>query len=214
MMAMALAAAIALTAGVYAADRRGRAGDAIVMGASQIGIAVPNFWLAILLVIVFAVTLRLVPAGGFPGWGQPVAGARRADPARGRARRRAGGDPDPRHALGAHRGAERGFHAHRARKGRIAPRRALAPRAAERADVPILTIMGLQFANLIAGAIVVENVFVLPGLGRLMLQSISNRDTLVVENCVMLTAVIVIGLNFIVDIACAAIDPRLRAPAA
>jgi ABC-type microcin C transport system permease subunit YejB len=59
-----------------------------------------------------------------------------------------------------------------------------------------------------------ENVFVLPGLGRLMLQSISNRDTLVVENGVMLLALIVIGLNFIVDIACAAIDPRLRASAA
>src|ERR1700684_2076426 len=67
LMAMALAAAIGLAAGVYAADRRGRAGDAIVMGLSQIGIAVPNFWLAILLVLVFAVTLRLVPAGGFPG---------------------------------------------------------------------------------------------------------------------------------------------------
>ena len=70
--------------------------------------------------------------------------------------------------------------------------------------------MGLQFANLIAGAIVVENVFVLPGLGRLMLQSISNRDTLVVENAVMLTAIMVIGLNFVVDLVCAAIDPRLR----
>ena len=70
-MAMALAAAIALVAGVYAADRRGSKGDAIVMGASQIGLAVPNFWLAILLVIVFAVTLRWVPAGGFPGWISP-----------------------------------------------------------------------------------------------------------------------------------------------
>src|SRR5208282_2741691 len=71
-MAMALAAVIALAAGVYAADRRGRTGDAIVMGMSQIGLAVPNFWLAILLVIVFAVSLRLAPAGGFPGWGEPM----------------------------------------------------------------------------------------------------------------------------------------------
>ena len=76
----------------------------------------------------------------------------------------------------------------------------------------MLTIMGLQFANLIAGAIVVENVFVLPGLGRLMLQSISNRDTLVVEDGVMLIAILVIGLNFVVDVACAAIDPRLQEP--
>src|SRR5271165_5178746 len=70
-MAMALSAAIALAAGVYAADRRGRAGDAVVMGLTQVGLAVPNFWLAILMVIVFAVTLRRVPAGGFPGWAHP-----------------------------------------------------------------------------------------------------------------------------------------------
>src|SRR5271167_4310704 len=72
LMAMAFAAAAGLAAGVYAADRRGRPGDAIIMGASQVGIAVPSFWLAILLVIVFAVTLRLVPAGGFPGWREPA----------------------------------------------------------------------------------------------------------------------------------------------
>src|SRR5271156_7137486 len=72
LLAMALAAVIGLAAGVYAADRRGRVGDAVVMGFSQIGIAVPNFWLAILLVLVFAVTLRLVPAGGFPGWHDPA----------------------------------------------------------------------------------------------------------------------------------------------
>lgn len=101
-----------------------------------------------------------------------------------------------------------------ARAKGVSRRAALWRHALPNALVPILTVMGLQFANLIAGAIVVENVFVLPGLGRLMLQSISNRDTLVVENCVMLTAFIVIALNFLVDVACAAIDPRLRANAA
>jgi peptide/nickel transport system permease protein len=101
-----------------------------------------------------------------------------------------------------------------ARAKGVSRRAALWRHALPNALTPILTIMGLQFANLIAGAIVVENVFVLPGLGRLMLQSISNRDTLVVENGVMLLAVIVIGLNFVVDVVCAAIDPRLRAPAA
>jgi peptide/nickel transport system permease protein len=212
-MAMTLAAIIALAAGVYAADRRGTTGDAIVMGASQIGLALPNFWLAILLVIVFAVTLRLVPAGGFPGWGQPL--------------RAMAALVLPAIALGVVQAAiltrvtrsailetlSEDFMRTARAKG-VSRRAALWRHALPNALVPILTIMGLQFANLIAGAIVVENVFVLPGLGRLMLQSISNRDTLVVENGVMLTAIIVIGLNFIVDIACAAIDPRLRAPAA
>jgi len=208
-MAMALAAVLALAAGVYAADRRGRMGDALVMGASQVGLAVPNFWLAILLVIVFAVTFRLAPAGGFPGWGDPL--------------RAIGALILPAVSLGVVQASiltrvtrssliealNEDFMRTARAKG-VSRRRALWRHALPNALVPILTIMGLQFANLIAGAIVVENVFVLPGLGRLMLQSISNRDTLVVENAVMLTAVMVIGLNFIVDLVCAAIDPRLR----
>jgi len=212
-MAMALSAAIALAAGVYAADRRGRKGDAIVMGLSQIGLAVPNFWFAILLVIVFAVVLRLAPAGGFPGWGRPTSAI--------------GALVLPAIALAVVQAAiltrvTRSAviealgedYMRTARAKGVSRRAALWRHALPNALVPILTIMGLQFANLIAGAIVVENVFVLPGLGRLMLQSISNRDTLVVEDGVMLLAVIVIFLNFVVDVACAAIDPRLRAPQA
>jgi peptide/nickel transport system permease protein len=212
-MAMALAAFIALAAGVYAADRRRRPGDAIVMAASQVGLALPNFWLAILLVIVFAVMLRLTPAGGFPGWEEPMRALRALIL--------------PAVALGVVQAAiltrvtrsallealNEDFMRTARSKG-VSRRAALWRHALPNALVPILTIMGLQFANLIAGAIVVENVFVLPGIGRLMLQSISNRDTLVVENCVMLTAIIVIGLNFVVDVACAAIDPRLRNPVA
>src|ERR1700734_3579046 len=209
LMAMAFAAAVGLATGVYAADRRGRVGDAIVMGASQVGIAVPNFWLAILLVIVFAVTLTVVPAGGFPGWQEPA--------------RALGALILPAVALGAAQAAiltrvtrsaliealNEDFMRTARAKG-VSRRAALWRHALPNALTPILTIMGLQFANLIAGAIVVENVFVLPGLGRLMLQSISNRDTLVVENGVMLLALIAIGLNLIELLACAVIDPRLR----
>ena len=212
-LAMALAAAIALSAGLYAADRRGKTGDAIVMGTSQNGLAVPNFWFAILLVIVFAVMMRFAPAGGFPGWGAPL--------------RALGALVLPAIALGVVQAAIltrvtrsavieslNEDYMRTARAKGVSRRAALWRHALPNALVPILTIMGLQFANLIAGAIVVENVFVLPGLGRLMLQSISNRDTLVVEDGVMLIVIIVIGLNFLVDVACAAIDPRLRTPAA
>lgn len=208
-MAMALSAAIALLAGVYAADRRGRVGDAVVMGLSQLGLAVPNFWLAILLVIVFAVTFRLVPAGGFPGWGDPLrAFSALILPAASLAVVQAAIlTRVTRSALIEAIGED---YMRTARAKGVPRRTALWRHALPNALVPVLTIMGLQFANLIAGAIVVENVFVLPGLGRLMLQSISNRDTLVVQDCVMLIALLVIGLNFAVDIACAAIDPRLR----
>jgi len=211
-LAMALSTLVALSAGVYAADRRGRPGDAIVMAASQIGIAVPNFWLAILLVIVFSVTLRLTPAGGFPGWGEPVFALRALIlPAVALAVVQAAILTRVTRSALLEALSEDFMRTARA-KG-VSRRAALWRHALPNALVPILTIMGLQFANLIAGAIVVENVFVLPGIGRLILLSISNRDTLVVEDCVMLIAIIVIGLNFAVDLACAAIDPRLRNPA-
>jgi peptide/nickel transport system permease protein len=213
LLSMAIAAAVALVAGVYAAERRGRAGDAAVMAASQVGLAVPSFWFAILLVLVFAVHWRLAPAGGFPGW---EAGPQRA----------LGALILPAISLGLVQAAiltrvtrsaliealNEDFIRTARAKG-LSRRAALWRHALPNAMTPILTIMGLQFANLIAGAIVVENVFVLPGLGRLIVQSIANRDALVVEDCVMLLVAFVIGLNFLVDVACAAIDPRLRAPA-
>jgi peptide/nickel transport system permease protein len=79
------------------------------------------------------------------------------------------------------------------------------------AMIPVMTLMGLQFANLLAGAIVIENVFYLPGLGRLILQSIANRDLIVIRNCVMLLAGMVVIVNFVVDVLYAVIDPRIKA---
>src|SRR5271168_2468403 len=210
-LSMAIAGTLALVAGVYAAERRGRAGDAAVMAASQVGLAIPNFWLTIVLVLIFAVHWRIAPAGGFPGW---EAGPWRALAAL----------ILPAISLGLVQAAiltrvtrsallealNEDFIRTARAKG-LSRRATLWRHALPNAMTPILTIMGLQFANLIAGAIVVENVFVLPGLGRLIVQSIANRDALVVEDCVILLAAFVIGLNFVVDLACAAIDPRLRA---
>ena len=79
------------------------------------------------------------------------------------------------------------------------------------AMIPVLTIMGLQFANLITGTIVVENVFVLPGIGRLVFQAIANRDLVVVRDVVMLLVAVVVVVNFAVDVLYALVDPRLKA---
>jgi peptide/nickel transport system permease protein len=210
LLSMAIATAVALNAGVYAAERRGKAGDALVMAASQIGLAVPNFWFGIVLVLIFAVHYRIAPAGGFPGW---------SDPSRGVAALIL-----PALALGLVQAAiltrvtrsallealNEDFMRTARAKG-LSRTQALWRHALPNAAPPILTILGLQFANLIAGAVVVENVFVLPGLGRLIVQSIANRDVLVVEDCVMGLAAFVIVLNSLVDLAAAAIDPRLRA---
>jgi peptide/nickel transport system permease protein len=213
MLSMALATLIALAAGVYAADRRGRGGDAAVMAATQVGLAVPSFWLGIVLVLIFAVKLRISPSGGFPGWGDPL--------------KAIGALLLPAIALGVVQGAiltrvtrsalvealNEDFLRTARAKG-VSRRSALWRHALPNAMPSILTMMGLQFANLIAGAVVVENVFVLPGLGRLIAQSISNRDVLVVEDCVMGLAGLVIVLNVLVDVVAAAIDPRLRARSA
>jgi peptide/nickel transport system permease protein len=213
LLSMVIASLVALTAGVYAAERRGRIGDAAVMAASQVGLAVPNFWFGIVLVLVFAVHWRIAPAGGFPGWSDPW--------------RALSALILPALALGLVQAAiltrvtrsallealNEDFMRTARAKG-LSRRAALWRHALPNAMPPILTILGLQFANLVAGAVVVENVFVLPGLGRLIVQSIANRDVLVVENCVMGLAAFVIALNAVVDLAAAAIDPRLRASAA
>ena len=76
--------------------------------------------------------------------------------------------------------------------------------------IPVVTVMGLQFGNLITSAIVIENVFVLPGIGRLIFQAIANRDLIVVRDVVMLLSAMVILINFLIDLLYAWIDPRLK----
>jgi peptide/nickel transport system permease protein len=91
------------------------------------------------------------------------------------------------------------------------PRKAVLWRHALRnAMIPVLTILGLQFAFLLAGTIIIENVFYLPGLGRLVFQAITQRDLIVVEGVVMLLVASVVLVNILVDICYALVDPRLR----
>jgi len=213
LMALALTIVLALAAGVYAASRRGRAGDTGVMLVSQFGIAVPNFWLGILLIIVFAVWLRWLPAGGFPGWDAGLWPAFRALllPAVSLALVQA--------AILARvtRAAvldvmEEDFMRTARAKG-LSRRAALWRHALRNALIPILTILGLQVANLLAGTVVIENVFQLPGLGRLVFQAIAQRDVIVVKSVVVLLVAMVVVVNFVVDLLYMAVDPRLRVAA-
>jgi peptide/nickel transport system permease protein len=97
-----------------------------------------------------------------------------------------------------------------ARAKGLSSRQALWRHGLRNALIPVLTIIGLQFAFLLAGAIIIEQVFFLPGLGRLIFQAITQRDLIVVESVVMLLVFAVIMVNFLVDLAYAAVDPRLR----
>jgi len=207
---MVLTVIIALSLGISAAARHRKFGDWGVMFLSQLGIAIPAFWLSILLVMLFAVKLRWLPPGGFPGWDEPVAAMRALIL--------------PTVALALVQSAVlarvtrssalevmRQDFVRTARASGLSQRRVLWRHVLPNALVPIVTIVGMQFAALVTGTIVIENVFYLPGLGRLIFQSISNRDLPTVQALVMLFAAIVVTANFIVDLLYVVIDPRLKA---
>ena len=207
--ALTLSTLIAFPAGIYAASRRGKCGDIAVMGATQLGVAVPNFWFAMILVLIFAINLRWFSAGGFPGWDDPLAAMKALTlPAIALALPQAAILARVMRSSLLDMLGEDFIRTARA-KG-LTRRQALWRHAVRNALIPVLTIIGLQFSFLLAGGIIIEQVFFLPGLGRLIFQSISARDLIVVESVVMLLVFVVIVVNFAVDLAYAAVDPRLR----
>jgi len=206
---MALTTVLALALGISAASYHKKPGDWGVMLISQLGIAIPAFWLSMLLVLLFAVKLRWLPPGGFPGWDQPLAAMRSLIL--------------PTVSLALVQSAVlarvtrssaleviRLDFVRTARASGFSKRRILWRHVLPNAMIPIVTIVGLQFAALVSGTIVIENVFYLPGLGRLIFQSIANRDLFTVQALVMMFAIIVVLANFLVDIAYVLIDPRLK----
>ena len=208
--ALALSTLIAFPAGIYAASRRGQPGDIGVMGATQLGVAIPNFWFAMMMVLVFAINLRWFSAGGFAGWDKGLwAGLHSLTlPAISLALPQAAILARVmRSALLDVLGED---YMRTARAKGLTARQALWRHGLRNALIPVLTIIGLQFSFLLAGGIIIEQVFYLPGLGRLVFQSISARDLIVVESVVMLLVFAVVVVNFLVDLAYAAVDPRLR----
>lgn len=209
-MAFTIATAIALPVGMVAAMRRGSLSDLILMGFAQIGLAVPNFWFGLLLILVFAVLNNWFNAGGFPGWQDDLVGSLKALFL-------------PALALGFSEAAilSRMVRAamletlgedyvRTARAKGLSVSRVLFGHTLGNAMIPIATLMGLQFAFLVAGSVIVENVFYLPGIGQLLLKAIFERDLILVRDLVLMLSGFVIMLSFFVDIAYGFIDPRLR----
>ena len=201
---------VAVPLGVYAATHQGRPGDYLAMLLSQLGIAVPSFWAGLLLILLFAVRLGWVQAGGFDGWGGGLWPGVKALLL-------------PAFALGVVQAAIltrttraavlevlRADHARTARAKGLEERVVIWKHVLGNALLTIVTVVGLQLGALLAGSIVLENVFYLPGLGRLALGAISARDLPVVQGVVLFVAVIVVTLNFVVDVLYAVLDPRIR----
>lgn len=211
LLAILLSVLVAVPLGVAAAARRGGVFDIIATLFSQMGIAVPGFWVGLLLVLVFATSLGWMPAGGFPGWesGFWPAAKSLVLPAAALALPQAAvltrvtrsAVLDTLHEDFARTAIAKGLSRSRVLWGHVVPN----------ALVPVLTILGLQFTFLVAGAVLIENVFTLPGLGRLAYQALSQRDVIVLQDVVLFFAGLVIVVNFLVDLSYLAIDPRLRA---
>ena len=200
----------ALPFGLYAATRRGRVGDYLTMIVSQLGIAVPSFWTGLLLILLFSVRLGWVPSGGFEGWSKGLGPALRSLllPALAlgffqaavliRATRSAVLD-----VLGED-------YVRTARARGLPERTVIGTHTFRNAMIPVLTVTGVQLGQLIAGSIVLESVFALPGLGRLALGAIAARDLPVVQGVTLFIASAIIAINFAVDVAYAFLDPRIR----
>ena len=211
LLAMLIAVAIALPMGVLSATHRNSAIDAIASFISMIGVAVPHFWLAMMLIIIFSVNLHWLPASGFTpisqGLGKNL--IKMIMPA---------------FSVGL------GFAATVMRQTRsnmidvlgtdyISTAKAKGmsksvvvwKHGVRNALIPVITVIGMQTGRLFGGAIVVETLFGLPGIGTAIVQSIFSRDYQMTMGCVMMVAVIIILINTIVDILYVIIDPRVRA---
>lgn len=208
LLSLVLSTMLALPLGLLAAARRGRGSDWAVLGFAQLGVSMPSFWIAILLILLFSLTLHWFPAGGFPGWSAGIGPALQALvlPALALA------VPEAAILARVTRTAVLDTlgedHIRTARAKGVGRMAVLLRHALPNALIPVATVLGLQISFLVAGAVVVENVFTLPGLGRLLYQAIGQRDLIVVQGVVVLLALFVVLVNALVDIACALADPR------
>lgn len=209
-VAMMVSIVVGLPIGILAARRRGRTTDTMLMVLAQTGVAVPNFWFGMLLTLVFSVSLKWLPTGGFIPWQEDPMAAMRGLVLPGlalalpqasilaRVMRTALVDV-----------AEQDFIRTARAKG-LTRDEAIWRHGVRNALLPVLTILGLQFAYLIAGTIIVENVFYLPGLGRLIFTAISERDLVLVRSATIILVLVVTATMLITDLTYALVDPRLR----
>ncbi len=209
----AVAVGIGVPLGVLAGVHYHRLSGVLIAGLSLLGIAVPAFWAGLLLATVFAIQLRWLPAGGFTDWTDDPLAALRSLILPSLALGLVQGAVLMRYVRSAVIEVQREDFIRTARAKGLTSWQALRRHGFRYAAIPIVTILGIQLTSLLVGAIVVENVFVLPGLGRLLFQSVGNRDLIVVQDLVLLLTAVVLVVNFVVELTYRLLDPRIRAAA-
>jgi len=200
--ALVIAVVVAIPAGIVSAVKRGTLIDRLAMAGAVAGQAVPIFWLALLLIAFFGVRLRWLPVYGSGSLAHFVLPAvslstiimgRLARLVRSSMLEVLGQD-----------------YVRTARAKGVGESRVLAVHALKNAAIPIVTLLGLQFAQLLGGAVVTETIFAWPGIGRLVVEAIFNRDFPVVQGVVLLVSLIFVAVNLLVDLSYAVLDPRIR----
>jgi peptide/nickel transport system permease protein len=200
--AMLVAILVAVPLGIVAAVRRGTFADYTAMTVALAGISIPNFWLGPMLAIIFAVALGWLPVSGRGGWESLIL---------------------PAISLGAALAAIlarmtraslleelRELYVRAARARGVSRSRAILGHALRNSLIPLVTILGLQFGAVLTGAVITETIFAWPGVGRLLIQSISFRDYPLVQGCILLIAITYVTVNLITDLLYGVLDPRIR----
>ncbi len=209
LLAMLIGLVIGVPLGLTGALYKGRWLGSVVGGLSQIGIAIPSVVAGILLTVGLSIKLHLFPSSGFPGWQDPWGSLRAL--------------VLPAFALGVVEGAIlaryiraavmeqlRSDYLRTARSKGLRRSQALRRHGLRVAAIPVVTVLGLEIASLIVGAIVVENIFALPGVGMMLLNAVNNRDLIVVQDIAMVVVTAVLLINTLVDLSYQWLDPRLR----
>jgi ABC-type dipeptide/oligopeptide/nickel transport system permease component len=200
--AVLLSTLVGVAMGIFAAIQHNRAGDFITMGIAIVGLSVPSFWIALLMIMLFALNLHWLPVTGASSWQHLIM---------------------PTITLSLHSAAVKARltrasmlevmgqdYIRTARAKGLREKFVIARHALKNALIPIATLIGLQFGGLLGGAFITETIFGWPGVGRLAVQSIFNRDFPVIQGTVLLVAVAYLASNLIVDIVYAWLDPRIR----
>ncbi|ROQ57186.1 peptide/nickel transport system permease protein [Rathayibacter sp. PhB152] len=207
-VAMLIALVVAIPLGTLAAMRQRHASGVVISGVSQLGVAVPNFLVGVLLVAVFAIDLRWFPSGGWVPPSDPEFLSHIALPAIALGSVQA--SILTRYVRSAVLEIMREDFLRTARSKGLTAGAALVKHGLRNAGIPVLTIVGVQLAGLFIGAVVIERVFSIPGLGSYLVDSVGNRDLLAVQAVVAVLVVAIVAINFLVDLAFTFLDPRLR----
>lgn len=210
LLGLSIALLIALPAGLYSAVRHQRASGALISAGSQVGMAIPVFWAALMLSSFFAVRVGWFPSGGFVPWSESVPGALESLVLPAVSLGIIQAAIFTRYVRSAILDVMRSDYIQMARATGLTWTQSLWRHGLRNAAIPLVTVVGLQFGVLLGGTIIIENVFYLPGLGSMIVGAVNQRDLIVVQSVTLVLTAIIVATNLATDLSYRFLDPRLR----